>query len=743
MRNYIILNGVNSNTITGLLISTLPPITKPKIRTQTEEIDGRDGDIVTKLGYSAYEKEFQIGLYGDYDIDEVIAYFNSEGTVVFSNEEDKYYNYQILDQIDYEKLIRFKTASIKMHVQPFKYPLEEEQIQVDATVVEAEGTNLKLQYTSAGATITSELKGDTYQETTTGKNLFNKNNINLLSNYYVDGTGKIVAGSYNKFNWVKLEPTTTYTLQQPKKSNVTVRVGLFSNQPEANLTGTILGIFTGTTGIVQTFTTTSTDIYLGWVYCNTNSLGNYTEQEMVDCIQIEKGNQATDYEEYTGGIPAPNPDYPEAVQTVTGSQNILVESKNIFNLTGLNISEGATATLDNGEITLNLTQGFNLDLSNVVYNLVKGTSYTISFKHKGDALYLRNKQVDRNTNILGTNTDSDYTTYSITLNNINAFEFRFVRKNQTGTAYIRDIQIEKGSEVTEYDLYHSQSYTIDLGTTELCKIGDYQDKIYKNEGTWYLYKEIGKVIYNGSETWTYNSTASYQVFYTNLSGYLRETGTTSICNYYQAKTNNVGSSDAYSKGNNTTSLYRGSDTNINRIYIRNDSITSKNDFQTWLGTHNTTVYYVLETPTTTEITDSTLLEQLEALAGATTYENTTNISVSGSMPVIESASTSGMPNTVITNIGNIYAKPLITIYGSGDIGVYLNQIQVLQIALGDNGSITIDVSKMEAYDKNTQVLMNRLVTGDYMKFLINSGDNNIAFSGNVLGFTMDNYTRWL
>lgn len=128
MRNYIILNGVNSNTITGLLISTLPPITKPKQRTETEEIDGRDGDIVTKLGYSAYDKEIEIGLYGDFDIDDVIAYFNSEGTVTFSNEPDKFYNYQILDQIDYEKLIRFKTATIKMHMQPFKYPVQEQTI---------------------------------------------------------------------------------------------------------------------------------------------------------------------------------------------------------------------------------------------------------------------------------------------------------------------------------------------------------------------------------------------------------------------------------------------------------------------------------------------------------------------------------------------------------------------------------------------------------------------------------------
>ena len=141
-RNNIILNGVNSNTITGLLISTLPPITKPKIRTQTEEIDGRDGDLVTKLGYSAYEKEFEIGLYGDFNINEVISYFNTEGTVVFSNESDKYYQYQILDQIDYEKLIRFKTATVKMHVQPFKYPVTENTITISGATTVANIGNI-------------------------------------------------------------------------------------------------------------------------------------------------------------------------------------------------------------------------------------------------------------------------------------------------------------------------------------------------------------------------------------------------------------------------------------------------------------------------------------------------------------------------------------------------------------------------------------------------------------------------
>ena len=121
VRPYIILNGVDSRTIKGLLISELPPISKPGIRVQQEEIDGRDGDLITPLGYSAYDKVIKIGLTYDYVIDDIIEYFNGSGKVVFSNEPDKYYFYSIYNQIDFEKLIRFKTAEVTLHIQPFKF----------------------------------------------------------------------------------------------------------------------------------------------------------------------------------------------------------------------------------------------------------------------------------------------------------------------------------------------------------------------------------------------------------------------------------------------------------------------------------------------------------------------------------------------------------------------------------------------------------------------------------------------
>jgi len=130
--NYCILNGKKSTLVKGLLIQSLPSITKPLMRTRIEDIDGRDGDIITKLGYAAYDKTMKIGLFGDYDVDEVIAYFDQSGRVIFSNELDKYYRYDIFNQIDLEKLLRFREANITFHCQPFKYSAVDEYVELTA-----------------------------------------------------------------------------------------------------------------------------------------------------------------------------------------------------------------------------------------------------------------------------------------------------------------------------------------------------------------------------------------------------------------------------------------------------------------------------------------------------------------------------------------------------------------------------------------------------------------------------------
>lgn len=151
---YIVINGKPSNLINGLLIQTLPPISKPKMRTSIEEIDGRDGDIVTTLGYAAYDKQFAIGLHGQFDINDIISFFNTSGTIIFSNEPDKLYNFALYEQIDFAKLVRFKTANVKLHVQPFKYDANEKE----KVYTYAAGTT--------SATITARNNGNIYSKPT-------------------------------------------------------------------------------------------------------------------------------------------------------------------------------------------------------------------------------------------------------------------------------------------------------------------------------------------------------------------------------------------------------------------------------------------------------------------------------------------------------------------------------------------------------------------------------------------------
>lgn len=206
MRNYVIINGVNSNTINGLAINEMPPITKPSIRTNTEEIDGRDGDIVTRLGYSAYDKEMTIGLYGNYDLDEIMSYFNQSGTIIFSTETDKYYNFEILEQIDYEKLLKFKTATITMHCQPFKYEVNETPIALASgdNIVRNKGNiySKPIMYIEGTGTITISLEGNQVFNIVMGNNTEIEIDIEKLEAYNPnDGTllNRIVTGDYDDF----------------------------------------------------------------------------------------------------------------------------------------------------------------------------------------------------------------------------------------------------------------------------------------------------------------------------------------------------------------------------------------------------------------------------------------------------------------------------------------------------------------------------------------------------------------
>ena len=179
--NTIIWKGVPSTTIDGLLISELPSISKPPMRVKETTIDGKDGSIIEELGYASYDKPITIGLRGSYDIDRVIKYFTGEGELIFSNEPEKVYTAKVISQIDYNRLVRFRTAVVTFRVQPYKHKYNEAYKETQTAT--ATGTNILLK--DSGRT-PMRIETEAEEVVVHGKNLFNAHNLKKEANTSLD-----------------------------------------------------------------------------------------------------------------------------------------------------------------------------------------------------------------------------------------------------------------------------------------------------------------------------------------------------------------------------------------------------------------------------------------------------------------------------------------------------------------------------------------------------------------------------
>lgn len=865
MRNYIILNDQNSNDISGLLIQSLAPISKPLMRTEIEEIDGRDGDITTKLGYSAYDKQITIGLFGNYDVDQVIAFFNSEGTAIFSNEPDKYYNYQIVDQIDFERLVRYKTATVTMHCQPFKYST-------------TEGADI-LSSSDNFATLNQSLNTDSSFYT-------------YSSNVQADITATRQSGTGGKFFAVFTVPV-VQGVNYHFSGNVSRNVSMYGYTDQ--LRGTSAGIagkgFSGNFVYTATFTGTmvlgfysnaTTEIFIR-NFAISNEAGSTVSDEGTTLV-LEGSGEAPfsqfDLKGNTEQSGTPTPTSPVPVKVVTGYNEIKVCGKNMLVcLDKLHSSvAGLTATLNqDGTITVTgkPTQNYAsiTDRVDITYILENGQRYTISTDgHDRKILaVVRAVPIGGGSTISYGTADAD-TTFTVD-KSLYTYDLCIMSHTMANwgddvLTITRAFQLEKASSATSFEPYQSQSYEVNLGknlfdgsiyktgyviasdgseaayadavigaaievepnttytasaswaasaadkymrvglytgdmtyisrssssvagaaltfTTpanaryvrlsyftpasdvqlekgsqatsyadyftpiELCEIGNNQDYIYPNGDSWYVHKVIGKTILP-SRDWVFRTDISISgcsaFRYTAYEAGLFATGSQALSSHFRGV-----------QSGNIADTLRLIDLNGYgfNIVINNSAVgiessdsgtTKQTKFMSWLANNAVSVYYILKTPVDEQITNGLLIEQLNNIADqAHAYKTRTHISstyATGNVPHIIAAEVIGDASGTVTNSGNIYSKPKLTIFGSGDIGVYLNGVQMFQIALGDSGYITIDTALMEAYQDNLQTLMNRQVTGDYSNFVLNPGDNQISFTGSVSMCVVENYSRWL
>ena len=300
------------------------------------------------------------------------------------------------------------------------------------------------------------------------------------------------------------------------------------------------------------------------------------------------------YEPYTGGNPAPSPDYPYPVNVVTGDNEVKVGNKNIWES---ELESGTIGT--NGKPTALSSSSRSKDFTNVQEN----TTYTISHNGNGNIAL---RFYDENEIFLSVGTTgaspNTFTTPS------NCRKFKFVLPSNTDLSI--KVQIEKSSTATPYEPYQSQTYPINLGSMELCKIGDYQDYLYKENGIWYKYGAINKIVFDGSEDWSSYNDYVYRGI--NKQG----VGDLGYCD----KTKFGGENFQYASSVKTTIQVK------NLVSYWGMSDTTTTTWRTYLSNNNLIFYYPIVNPTITEITDTTLIEQLDNLEKAYSYDTQTNIS---------------------------------------------------------------------------------------------------------------------
>ena len=359
----------------------------------------------------------------------------------------------------------------------------------------------------AGQITSAQLDGDTYQQSYTGKNIFTAGNFDYTNggirsigaNGVINSSGTLSQSwGFNIYGGKNLIPSGiipagTYTVSINQTVAFPFILGLVA---EDNTT--TIGNYTIPAGSKSyTFTTDQPAKYFTlWSNYANHSGEQITVTDLA--IMIESGSSATAYEPYVGGVPSPNPDYPQQIQTVTGTQTVSIN----------------------------------------------GTDYPIS-----------------------------------------------------------------------------------LGSIELCKLGDYQDYIWKDGEDWKVHKATKGIIFDGSldESWEKQELRYTDGYKITISDIVTATSDTLTATpLVMTAFRDLSPSDVWNTLENNSGVCLVQSSKVVRL-TKGEAIGSgsSSGFIEWLGENNQVLYYPLATPTDTTITDQTLITQLEAVRNATLQASNT------------------------------------------------------------------------------------------------------------------------
>lgn len=424
------------------------------------------------------------------------------------------------------------------------------------------------------------IKGNSTQETTTGKNLlepygsFPRTSANITFDLKEDGfhiNGKPSAPTlYALIYSNTLQPGTYYVNGITGASNSRYQLVVVKND-------TIMSYVTYNNFKITLSESATIKLQL-YAYASYGTFNDLVLPYMI----CKNESELTTYEPYTGGKPSPNPEYPQEIKAVNELSGVM-NGKNLFN-----------------------------------YNTYIKNGKQLKIIIRGGKTLFRNNSISSSLN---------YKIYDINGNSLGTFySLMFTAKNPlklpTNASYIEiksdnpssDLYIGYSSNTT-YEPYIGSilNYTLQ---NPLYKIGDVYDYIDFNRGK--IIRNVGVVTFDGSddELWNkYSNNVSMDGYSVNVSNAIDTTPC--ICN-------KLLTTDAIS-----TTLEEAIKVLDNAMYVVLNKIRGLNTtelFKSWLQSNPITVYYQLSTPTEEDI-PTELLTQLKQLQ---TYSGETNISFEAS-----------------------------------------------------------------------------------------------------------------
>lgn len=362
-----------------------------------------------------------------------------------------------------------------------------------------------------------------------------------------------------------------------------------------------------------------------------NSINNLVFKPML--VDADKYPSVTydDFEPYVGGIPSPNPDYPQEIKSVvepvvkvTGKNILKLKSKKSITLGGITYSSNADGSLHlSGTRTSSATLVFgNIYIKKGLWTLyvINNTGNELNYYFltaQNSRLVTRSFEVSENiTTSLQIKGKEDGLTYN-------------------GDLYLMLIPGDRTSDKVAYEPYREQSVPLTGITLNAIPVssggnvtieGQQYISDYVDVERGKVVRMVGKKILNGSETWVTNGKDGGRVLYTPLD-------TAKQCIYFNSNTRSLNpvlsnmllqSKENYAGvGLYKTSLYNSPNIKDypgkNWLYINIGKL--KNEAIQFLQNNNITVYYPLATPTEESLSDE-LAEKLKALQ---TYYPQTNL----------------------------------------------------------------------------------------------------------------------